>query len=312
MKVARFLHHLTRLNTPSALAIGNFDGMHLGHQAILRNIQHKAKEKGWISVVILFEPHPKEYFVPTLSPPRLMRLTDKLLFLAELGIDRVICLKFDEIMANLSATHFLEKILISHLRVGYLSVGEDFRFGRQRQGDVQFLRKAAEVNGFEVVTQSNIVLKDSESRISSTQIRSYINQGKLAEARTLLGHSISLAGRVIRCRQRGRDLGFPTANIRLHQKMAYSGVYAVEVWIDGEKKAGVANIGTRPTLNHPQGEARYLEAYIFDFYGDLYGKRIQVDLVEKLREETKFDSLEALKAQIAEDVIWAKKKLYPA
>jgi riboflavin kinase/FMN adenylyltransferase len=309
MKVVRFLHHLTQLEKPSAVAIGNFDGMHLGHQAILKSIQEKAQSKGWKSVVILFEPHPKEYFVPNLPPSRLMRLTDKLVFLSGLGIDTVICLKFDEKLANLSATHFIEKILIDRLKVGYLSVGEDFRFGRGRQGNVQLLRQTGLVNHFEVVTQTNVGLSESENRISSTQIRACINQGKLDEAKTLLGHPIRLVGRVTRGDQRGRTLGFPTANIRLNQKMAYTGVFTVQTTIDGQVFSGVANIGSRPTVDNTAGKTRYLEVHLFDFYGDIYGKRLSVELIDKLREETKFNSIEALKKQIAEDIKMAKRQL---
>ena len=161
MKVVRFLHHMTHIERPSAVAIGNFDGMHLGHQAILKNIKDQAAKHNWSSVVILFEPHPKEYFVPNSSPPRLMRLTDKLLFLAEFGIDLVICLKFDSKLADLSATHFVEKILIDRLKVSYLSVGEDFHFGRGRQGNVSFLRQTGLLNKFEVVTQSTIFIDET-------------------------------------------------------------------------------------------------------------------------------------------------------
>jgi riboflavin kinase/FMN adenylyltransferase len=310
---------MTHLERPSAVAIGNFDGMHLGHQAILRNIKDQAKAKNWASVVILFEPHPKEYFVPNHSPPRLMRLTDKLLFLAEFGIDVVICLKFNEKLANLTATHFLEKILIDRLKVAYLSVGEDFRFGRQRQGSVQFLRQAGLVNKFEVVTQSAICLEPNPdpalnpalnlTRISSTDIRACINQGKLDAARAMLGHPLWLAGRVVRGEQRGRELGFPTANIRLNQKMAYSGVFAVQSQVNGKWLKGVANIGSRPTVDNSQGKARFLEVYFFEFMGDLYTQRLQIELLQKIREEIRFESIEALKAQIAADVQMAKKMI---
>jgi riboflavin kinase/FMN adenylyltransferase len=308
MKVVRFLHHMTHIERPSAVAIGNFDGMHLGHQAILKNIKDQAAKHNWSSVVILFEPHPKEYFVPNSSPPRLMRLTDKLLFLAEFGIDLVICLKFDSKLADLSATHFVEKILIDRLKVSYLSVGEDFHFGRGRQGNVSFLRQTGLLNKFEVVTQSTIFIDETETRISSTEIRACINQGKLAEARELLGHPLLLSGRVVHGERRGREMGFPTANISLNRQMAYSGVFAVTTNIDGKIFKGVANIGTRPTI-HPSGKNRFLEIYFFDFYGDLYGKRLQVELVQKIRDEVRFESLEKLKAQILDDVQSAKKLL---
>jgi riboflavin kinase / FMN adenylyltransferase len=307
MRVVRFLHQMPHLEKPSAVAIGNFDGMHLGHQRILKNIKDQAAAHGWSSVVILFEPHPKEYFVPNLAPPRLMRLTDKLLFLAEFGIDLVICLKFDEKLADLSATHFVEKILISQLKISYLSVGEDFRFGRGRQGSVGFLKQTGLINKFQVVTQENICIDSSDTRISSTEIRAFINQGKLAESRTLLGHPIALTGRVIPGEKRGRELGFPTANIRLNRQMAYEGVFAAQASFEGKILKGIANIGTRPTFH--QTKNRFLEVYLFDFYGDLYGKRLQIELIHKIRDEMRFESLEKLKTQIAEDILAAKKIL---
>lgn len=304
MHFFRFFHNIRQLDKPSAVAIGSFDGMHLGHQAILNLIKKEAKAKGLLSVVILFEPQPKEYFAPKMAPPRIMRLEDKLLFLADFGIDVVVCLRFDEHLANLSATRFVEEVLINQLKIQYLTVGQDFRFGAKRQGNITLLKQAALVNGFELNTQDDV--ETNSIRISSTQIRSLINQGDIKQAAKLLGHPLLVSGRITHGQKRGRQIGFPTINIKLKRKMAFDGVFAVKVQGLDKVYEGVANIGVRPTVD---GQRYFLETFIFDFDGDIYGRRVSIKLIAKIRDEMMFDSVVELRSQIEHDTAEAKRIL---
>ena len=303
MQLIRGLGNLPQNLHACALTIGNFDGVHLGHQAILRHLRTKADELHLPMVVMLFEPQPREYFCAENAPARLMRLRDKLRYLKQAGVDMVIVAKFDRTFANLPAQQFIEDWLVRKLNVKFLSIGDDFKFGVKRQGNFALLQQAGEQFGFTVEDSRSFCL--DELRISSTAIREALANDDLTLAEKLLGRPYRILGRVIHGNQLGRTIGFPTANIRLHRQVnPAKGVYAVKVRLkSGAFFNGVANIGTRPTIN---GVNQLLEAHLFDFQGDLYGQWLDVELCHKIRNEMKFPSFDDLKAQIAQDVETAK------
>jgi riboflavin biosynthesis protein ribF len=303
MQLIRGLGNLPQNLHACALTIGNFDGVHLGHQAILRHLRTKADELHLPMVVMLFEPQPREYFCTENAPARLMRLRDKLRYLKQAGVDMVIVAKFDRTFADLPAQQFIEDWLVRKLNVKFLSIGDDFKFGAKRQGNFALLQQAGEQFGFVVEDSRSFCL--NELRISSTAIREALANDDLTLAEKLLGRPYRILGRVIHGNKLGRTIGFPTANIRLHRQVnPVKGVYAVKVRLkSGAFFNGVANIGTRPTIN---GVNQLLEAHLFDFQGDLYGEWLDVELCHKIRNEMKFPSFEDLKAQIAQDVETAK------
>ena len=303
MQLIRGLGNLPQNLHACALTIGNFDGVHLGHQAILRHLRTKADELHLPMVVMLFEPQPREYFCAENAPARLMRLRDKLRYLKQAGVDTVIVAKFDRTFANLPAQQFIEDWLVRKLNVKFLSIGDDFKFGVKRQGNFALLQQAGEQFGFTVEDSRSFCL--DELRISSTAIREALANDDLTLAEKLLGRPYRILGRVIHGNQLGRTIGFPTANIRLHRQVnPVKGVYAVRVRLkSGAFFNGVANIGTRPTIN---GVNQLLEAHLFDFQGDLYGQWVDVELCHKIRNEMKFPSFDDLKDQIAKDVETAK------
>ena len=303
MQLIRGLGNLPQNLHACALTIGNFDGVHLGHQAILRHLRTKADELHLPMVVMLFEPQPREYFCTENAPARLMRLRDKLCYLKQAGVDMVIVAKFDRTFADLPAQQFIEDWLVRKLNVKFLSIGDDFKFGTKRQGNFALLQQAGEKFGFTVEDSRSFCL--DELRISSTAIREALANDDLTLAEKLLGRPYRILGRVIHGNELGRTIGFPTANIRLHRQVnPAKGVYAVKVRLkSGAFFNGVANIGTRPTIN---GVNQLLEAHLFDFQGDLYGQWLYVELCHKIRDEMKFPSFDDLKAQIAKDVETAK------
>ncbi|MEE3609225.1 bifunctional riboflavin kinase/FAD synthetase [Avibacterium paragallinarum] len=304
MRLLRGLNHLPpALQQGCALTIGNFDGVHLGHQAVLRHLREKATALSLPMVVMLFEPQPSEYFMGDKAPPRLMRLRDKLSALADLGVDYVVRIKFDRAFASLSAEQFIQEYLVQRLKVKFLSIGDDFRFGAGRQGDFALLQQAGEKYGFTV--EDNCSFQLNEQRISSTAIRQALAEDDLALAQQLLGKPYCIYGRVVQGNKLGRTIGFPTANIRLQRQVnPVKGVYAVKVKLpNGAEYKGVANIGRRPTIN---GVKQLLEVHLFDFRQDIYGQPLQVELCDKIRDEVKFPSFDALKEQIAKDVEVAK------
>ena len=303
MQLIRGLGNLPQNLHACALTIGNFDGVHLGHQAILRHLRTKADELHLPMVVMLFEPQPREYFCTENAPARLMRLRDKLRYLKQAGVDMVIVAKFDRTFADLPAQQFIEDWLVRKLNVKFLSIGDDFKFGSKRQGNFALLQQAGEKFGFTVEDSRSFCL--DELRISSTAIREALANDDLTLAEKLLGRPYRILGRVIHGNELGRTIGFPTANIRLHRQVnPVKGVYAVRVRLkSGAFFNGVANIGTRPTIN---GVNQLLEAHLFDFQGDLYGQWLDVELCHKIRNEMKFPSFDDLKAQITKDVETAK------
>ncbi len=287
--------------------IGNFDGVHLGHRHVIEALASKGKRLGLPVTVVLFEPQPLEYFLGDKAPARLTRLREKLARLKELPVDWVMPLKFDRSLASLSALEFINQVLLDKLGVKHLVVGDDFRFGRGREGDFHLLQQVGARNGFDVVSTPTFELNGI--RVSSTAIRRALEQGDLRLAETLLGRPYSFCGRVVSGAQRGRDLGFPTANINLSRKKSpISGVFAVTVsGVNDKPWPGVANVGIRPTVEGNQKVL--LEVHLFDFDGDIYGRMVEVFFHHKIREEMRFPSLEALRKQIENDVAKARNLL---
>ncbi len=298
MELIRGHYSLKPQHQGCVATIGKFDGVHLGHQAVLGQVAEKAAELGLPAAVITFEPQPEEFFAPESAPARLTRLREKLKALSRFAVDRVVCLRFNPGLAAMPADQFIERILIQRLGVRYLVVGDDFRFGRKRQGDFAMLEAAGEAHGFAVARMHTVHLDGA--RVSSTRVRDALAVGNLALAQQLLGRPYRISGRVAHGDKRGRTIGFPTANIRLHHKaLPLSGVYAVEVFgLQHEPRIGVANVGIRPTVN---GRQALLEVHLFDFTEEIYRRYIHVDFIHKLRDEQRFDSLAALQAQIAAD-----------
>jgi riboflavin kinase/FMN adenylyltransferase len=282
-----------------AVTIGNFDGVHLGHRALLDRVNAKARELNIGSCVLTFEPHPREFFAQGSAPARLSRLRDKLELMAAGGIGRVHVARFDACFAALSAERFIEEVLVRGLGTRWLTVGRDFRFGQGRRGDFAALEAAAGRQGFGLESMAD-VRQDGE-RVSSSAVRLALEAGDLRRAERLLGHTYTISGRVAHGAKLGRDLGFPTANIPLRRSPPLSGIYIVEVEVDGEKLGpGVASVGKRPTVN-PVARP-LLEVHLLDFRQDLYGRHLRVCFLEKLREEEKYADLEQLKNAIARDV----------
>ena len=298
MELIRGFHNLQPQHRGCVATIGNFDGVHLGHQAVLGQLAEAARRLSLPTVVITFEPQPQEFFGAADEAPRLTRLREKLQALRRYSVDQVVCLPFNEGMARLAADDFIQRLLVDGLGVRYLVVGDDFRFGHQRQGDFAKLKAAGERHGFQVVSMHSFQV-DGE-RVSSTRVREALAQGAMSTAEKLLGRSYRMSGRVAHGDKRGRDLGFPTANIHLHrQATPVRGVFAVEMFgIEGEPVQGVANVGIRPTVD---GTRSLLEVHLFDFDDDIYGRYVEVVFLHKLRDEVRFASLDALKQQIGLD-----------
>lgn len=303
MQFIRGLHNITSLHHGCVATIGNFDGVHLGHQAVLGQLAEKGNELGLPTLVISFEPQPQEYFTHGDVPPRLSRLREKLKALMRFSVDRVLCLSFNPRLAALTAEEFVQQVLINGLGVKYLVVGDDFHFGSNRCGNFEMLKEAGAKHGFEVVNMHTFSL--GGERVSSTRIRQALQVGDLELAEQLLGRPYRMSGRVAHGSKLGRTIGFPTANLFLHRKKTpVDGVYAVEMFgIDGEPVSGVANVGTRPTVD---GTRSLLEVHLFDFNQDIYGSHVDVDFLWKIREERKFESFDALKQQILKDKVKAE------
>lgn len=303
MELIRGIHNLRARHRGCVATIGNFDGVHRGHRRVVAGVCARAAELGVPATVMLFEPQPQEFFAGNRAPARLMRLRDKLDVLRALGVDRVFCVPFNERLRNLSAAEFVQQLLVDGLGVRHLVVGDDFRFGQGRGGDFAFLQAAGRAHGF-TVQDTQSITQDGE-RVSSTRIRELLAAGDFAGAAALLGHPYEIAGRVRHGDARGRQLGFPTANVALHRlRSPLLGVYAVEIrGINGQVLQGVANVGRRPTVD---GLDERLEVHVFDFMERIYGQTIHVRFLARLRDERRFDGLDALKAQIAGDVADAR------
>jgi len=299
IELIRGLHNLRKHHQGCVATIGNFDGVHLGHQAVIGQLAEKASELCLPTTLITFEPQPQEYFSPQASPPRLMRFREKMQALHRYTVDRVLCLAFNDMLAKMPHTQFVEDILVEGLGLKYLVVGDDFRYGRNREGTFAMLQEAGQKHGFQVVNMHTFSV--GSERVSSTRVRKALVKGEILAAEELLGRDYRMSGRVAHGEKLGRQLGFPTANIHLHRVVSpLQGIFAVEVYgLDKEPLTGVASLGTRPTVN---GTRALLEVYLFDFDEDIYGHHIQVSFRHKLRDEERFDSLEALTTQIKKDV----------
>jgi len=288
--------------SPIALTIGNFDGVHLGHQAMLARLKQAADARGITPCAMIFEPHPREYFSPNDAPARLTSLREKITLLSHYGVRRVYICRFDRSLAQMSAEDFIADALL-RMATKWVLVGEDFRFGARRSGDLAQLQAAAIRHGFEVAPMPSIAVDGL--RVSSSDIRQALADGELTRAAALLGRHYSICGRVVHGDKLGARIGYPTANIELKRnKPALSGIFAIEVeGIGTERCPGVASLGVRPTIK--TGAAPLLEVHLFgsnDLYGNLYGKRLTVHFLHKLRDEEHFADLDALTRQIGLDV----------
>lgn len=288
----------------AVLTIGNFDGVHFGHQNLLARLRDHAHKLALPAAVLTFEPHPREFFAPESAPARLSSLREKLALIERCGIDQIYVCRFNAALAALSAQQFIERVLVQGLSVRHLIIGDDFRFGKGRQGDFAMLETAGKQYRFGIEAMHTVSV--GEERVSSSAVRDWLEQGDIEHAARLLGRPYCIAGRVIHGDKIGRKLGFATANVQLkRRRVALSGVFVVTVEGAGPSaRHGVANVGVRPTVS---SEARpTLEVHLLDFGAVLYGAHLTVNFLHKLREETKFDSLDALTAQIARDVEQAK------
>lgn len=305
VELIRGLHNLRERHRGAAISIGNFDGVHLGHKAVLDQLAERAAALGVPALVMLFEPQPAEFFAPDKAPARLTRLREKLRALDVDAVDQVLCVRFDAAFAAITAESFVRDVVYGRLDARHVMVGDDFRFGRGRAGDFAFLKAQGEALGFEVSRQATFSL-DGE-RVSSTRVRRALQTGDLGLASRLLGYHYCMYGRVAHGDKRGRTIGFPTANVHLHRlKVPLSGVFAVRLAGAGpEPLPGVANVGHRPTVRG--GEPMpLLEVHLFDFEGDIYGRHVRIDFLKRLRDERRFESFEALKAQIHNDATAAR------
>lgn len=303
MQLVRGLHNLRPQHRGCVATIGNFDGVHRGHQAILARLRERAVELGLPSCVVIFEPQPREFFAPETAPARLARLRDKLDLLAAEGVDLVLCLAFNQRFSKLSASEFVDAVLIDGLGVKHLEVGDDFRFGCDRIGDFDFLQKVGAEKGFTVEAAQTVEIDGF--RVSSTKVRTALAAADFTLAEHLLGRPFEISGRVLHGQKLARQLGTPTANVQLkRRRVPLTGVYLVSAQIDGKVWPGVANIGVRPSV---AGDGRpHLEIHLLDFTGDIYGRRLTVVFHQKLRDEQRFASLEALKTAIDADVAAAR------
>ena len=299
----------TRNKNPLALTIGNFDGVHLGHQAILDRLKQAANRLQLSACIMIFEPHPREFLTPNQSPTRLTSLREKLEIFAELGIDRVQICHFNHSFAQISAQSFITDILLKQLNVRWLLVGDDFRFGAKRMGDVSLLKThSQQANHFEVEVMADFSI--NHIRVSSTAIREALSAGNMVLAQQLLGRPYSMSGRIVNGEKLAKQLGFPTANIHFkHNRPPLQGIFAVEVISRASSKLpkvmqGVASLGVRPTTHN--SNKLILEVHLFDFDQEIYGQHLQVNFLHKLRDEEKYADLETLIEQIKQDIINAK------
>lgn len=296
----RITHGFRPLGSPHAVTIGNFDGLHLGHQAMLARLQDVARVRDLPSCVLSFEPHPREFFAPEQAPARLSSLREKAEHLQRLGIDRLHVFRFDRTFSALTAGAFIEQVLGRTLQARYVLVGDDFRYGAKRAGDFALLQSAGRSLGFDAECLPTVEI--GGERASSTAVRSALAAGELDHAARLLGQPYSISGRVVHGDKLGRDIGFPTANIQLkHNQPPLMGIFAVELCgLNGAPLPGVASLGKRPTVKGADA-VPVLEVHLFDFDADIYGRRVRVDFLHKLRDEEKYPDLDSLVAQIRRD-----------
>ena len=300
MELIRGLHNLRPRHRGCVATIGAFDGVHLGHQAVMNHLKSKAAELNLPSTVIVFEPLPREYFSPIKAPARIMSFREKFQAMSQLGVDRLLRIRFNEALREMSAKRFVEDVFVAGLGVRYVVLGDDFRFGNDRQGDVRFIQQQGEIHGYDAGPTPTQEWQGD--RVSSTRIRQALEAADFDRAETMLGRPYTISGKVIYGRQLGQTIGTPTANLELRRLRApLAGVYAVEVSGAGLDGAlGVANVGVRPTVD--DSIKANLEVHLLDRNIELYGQHIEVCFRHKLRDEKKFDSVDDLKLNIASDI----------
>lgn len=305
MRVIKDLDSLDEPLVRTVLTIGNFDGVHLGHREIFRRVVDKARELDAASVVVTFEPHPLRLLAPEKAPLRLNTPEEKIRLLGASCIDILVVLNFDRRLAEMSAEAFVRDILVGKLGVKHLIVGYDYAFGRNRQGDKAFLADQAAMHGFTLEVLEAV--RAEQQAHSSTMIRKYLREGRVADAVKILGRNFTLDGEVVHGEGRGRKLGFPTANLDTEKEiLPRDGVYAVKVKWREDYYDAVINIGRRPTFDH---STPTLEIHLIDFKGDLYGERLRIYFVDRLRDERRFPSVEALQSAVLNDIALARKRL---
>ncbi len=299
MELIRGLHNLKPRHRGCIATIGNFDGVHLGHQAVMGQLAEHAQALNLPTQIILFEPQPEEFFRPASASPRLTRFREKWQALRRYSVDRVLCIRFDSRFASMEPEVFVKHVLVQGLGVRYLVVGDDFRFGKNRRGDFAFLQQAGAEYGYRVVNMHAVEIDGA--RVSSTRIRQALATGDLATAEKLLGRPYRMCGRVAHGNKLGRSIGMPTANIYVHRKVTpIQGIHVVEVFgLETEPLPGVANVGTRPTIG---GTRTLLEIHLLDFDGDIYGRHLNVNFLRKLRDEERFNSIDELKRRMFGDL----------
>ncbi len=303
MELIRDMHNLRARHRDCAVTIGNFDGVHLGHREVLARLDERARALGVPATVLTFEPTPMEFFRGDQAPPRLSRFREKFERLRDAGVERLFSVRFDAALAAMPAGAFIESLLVRGLGARHVIVGDDFRFGRGREGDYALLERAGQQFGFSVDHTPTCTMDGV--RISSSAVRAALRAGDLERAARLLGRPYDMIGRVVPGKRLGRDLGYPTANIRPGRLVSpVSGVFAVKVrGIADQTLPGVASVGTRPTVD---GRGTLLEVHLFDFSGDLYGRLLRVDFYARLRDELKFASLDAMRVQMDRDAAEAR------
>lgn len=306
MEIIRGEHNIRPRHRGCVATIGNFDGVHRGHQAVIAALEDKARARGARSTVVLFEPQPAEYFARAVPPARLTRLREKAELLAGLGVDQLLVLPFDQHLASRPADEFVRRCLIDGLDIRGLIVGDDFKFGSHRSGDFRLLQRFAETHGFSIDRAESFI--EAGERVSSTSIRGLLREGRLAEVVPLLGRRYFISGRVVHGQKKGREMGFATANIDLHRLASpVHGIFAARVrGIDDAALPAIAYVGSRPIVN---GTRAVLEVHLFDFDRDLYGRYLKVDFVAKIRDDLPFTDFESLARQIARDCEDARRLL---
>jgi riboflavin kinase/FMN adenylyltransferase len=302
MELIRGVHNLRPEHRGCVATIGNYDGLHLGHRKVLRQLVHQAQEDRLPSLVMSFEPTPMEFFCRDKAPARLSTFREKVEQFGELEVDRFFCVRFNWELAEMSPEQFVRDLLVDGIAARHLVVGDDFRFGRDRSGDFDTLLAAGRTHGFDVVDTPSYSIDGL--RVSSTVVREALARGDLGKAEKMLGRRYSMSGRVTRGDQLGRKLGYPTANIRVDRRRPpLTGVFAVQVLGLGPARDAVASLGTRPTVD---GKEMRLEVHIFDFDEDIYGRHIRVEFVARLREERRFESVELMTEQLGRDAASAR------
>ena len=298
MQLIRTIHNHKSDSSGAVATIGNFDGVHLGHQVVINKITQQSKELNLPSMVIAFEPSAKEFFFGQDAPARLTNFREKFSLIDKFGIDQFVCLNFNRELSSMPAETFIKKILVDTLHIKHLTVGDNFRFGKDRKGDFELLQNFAGKLDYQVEDTDSFV--NDGKRVSSTLIRKFLKTGELDKAKRMLGREYFMSGRVIHGDKKGRTIGFPTANIPVKRRIcAVNGVFAENVSMnDGSEYQGVANIGYRPTV---AGTRTQLEVHIFNFSKEIYGNLLKITFCKKLRDEKKFDSFEELKKQIEQD-----------